>query len=99
MWRAVHADGVELTASQVIDGDVVRDLEQPTRELELGSIAIDVIEDLDERVLCQILGELAIPHHAIDEREHGPLITPDQLSKRGLSPCLREGDNVRVRQV
>src|SRR5205085_1171299 len=33
VWRAVHADGIELPTSQMIDRDVVGDLEKPTREL------------------------------------------------------------------
>ena len=83
----------------MVDRHVVGDLEEPTRELELRPIAIDVVEHLDEGVLREILGELAIADHAIDQREDRTLITANQLAKRGLAPCLREGNNVRVRQV
>ena len=99
MRRSVHAYRVELTSPQMIDRHVVGNLEQPTRELELRAIAIDVIQDLDEGILRKVLGELPIADHSVDQREDGPLITANQLSKRRLPPCLREGDNVRVGQV
>ena len=86
--RAVHADRVELPPPQMIDGDVVGDLEQPARELELRPVPVDVVQDLDEGVLREILGELAIADHAIDQREDRALIPADQLAKRRLAPCL-----------
>src|SRR5579872_5729079 len=48
--RALDADRVELPFPEMIDRQVVRDLEQPARELEFGAIAIDVVQDADERV-------------------------------------------------
>ena len=83
----------------MIDRDVVGDLEQPARELELGAVPIDVVQDLDEGVLRQVLGELAIAHHAIDEREDRPLVPADQLAKRRLAPLLGQRDDVGVRKV
>ena len=99
MRRSIHADGVELTAAEMIDGDVVGDLEKPTGELELRPIPVDVVQYLDEGVLREILGEFTIANHPVDEREHRTFVSADQLTKRGFSPCLREGDNVRVWQV
>ena len=61
--RAVDAHRVELSPPQMIDRDVVGDLEQPARELELRPVAVDVVQDLDERVLRQVLGQLAIADH------------------------------------
>src|SRR5262249_25154746 len=83
----------------MIDGHVVGDLEQPARKLELGPIPIDVVEDLDERVLREVLGELAIAHHAIDQRDSVPLVPSDHLAKRRLTPPLRERDDIGVRQI
>ena len=83
----------------MIDGDVVRDLEQPARQLELRPIALDVVEHLDEGVLREIFGELAIPNHAEDQREDRSLVAADQFAERGLAPGLREGDDVGVRQI
>src|SRR3954451_5151763 len=97
--RAVHADGVELPAPQVIDRDVVGDLEQPARKLEFGAVAVDVVQDLDESVLRQILGELAIAHHAIDERENRSLIPANQLAERSLAALLGQCDDISVRKI
>ena len=87
--RPVDADRADLSFAQVIDRDVVRDLEQPARQPEFGPIPVDVVQDLDERVLCQVLRRLAIAHHAIDEREDRPLVAPDQFAKCILAPPLR----------
>ena len=88
--RALDADRVEPTAAQVIDRDVVRDLEQPAREFELGPVAIDVVEDLDERFLRQVLGRLPVAHHAENQRKYGPLIPREQLAVGGfLFPVAR----------
>ena len=83
----------------MIDGHVVRDLEQPARELELGRVAVDVVQRLDERVLRELLGGLAVAHHPEDEREHGPLVAANELPERGLAPSLGERDDIRVGEV
>src|SRR5437762_9765949 len=84
---------------EMIDRDVVRDLEQPARELELGPIAVDVVEDLDERVLGQVLGELPVTHHPEDEREDRAFVPANQLAKCGIAPLLGQRDDVGVREV
>jgi len=96
---AVDADGLELALAEVIDREVVRDLEEPARELELGAVAIDVIEDLDEGLLREVLGGLAIAHHAEDQREDGPLVAPHELAERGVAPRPRERGEIRVREI
>src|SRR5687767_4709264 len=73
--RPVDADRVDGPLPQMVDGDVVGDLEQPARELELGPVAIDVVQHLDEAFLRQVLGGIAIPDHAKHEREDRPLVT------------------------
>src|SRR5207237_9703526 len=82
-----------------IDRDVVGDLEQPARQLEFRTVPVDVIQNLDEGVLRQILGELAIAHHAVAEGEYRPLVTPDQFSERRVSPLLRQRSDIGVRQM
>jgi demethylmenaquinone methyltransferase / 2-methoxy-6-polyprenyl-1,4-benzoquinol methylase len=99
MGRAIHAHGVELTAAEMIDRDVVGDLEQPGGELEVRSVAIEMGEDFDEGVLGQILGELTVAHHAEDEREDRPLVSLDQLAMRGVAALECEGDDVGIGQV
>ena len=85
--------------AELIDGQVVGDLEQPTRQLELGGVAVDVVERFDERVLRELLRGLAIAHHAVHEREHGPLVAADQLPERRLAPLLREDNDVGVGEI
>ena len=80
--RAVDAHRLQLSPPQVIDRDVVGDLEQPARQLEFRPIAVEVVQDLDERVLSEVLGQLAVADHPIDEREDRPLVSTDQLAKR-----------------
>src|SRR5690606_7817168 len=58
--------------------------------------AANVVEDLDERLLRQVFGPLPIAHHPIDEREHRPLVTVEQLPIRLLTPGGSEGDEVVV---
>ena len=97
--RAVEADGGQLAAAEMIDGDVVGDLEQPAREFELGPVAIDVVQDLDEGVLREVFGGLPIAHHAEDQREDGSLVSPHQLPKGRLAPFFRERGDVGIREV
>ena len=99
MRRSVDADGVELALSKVIDRHVVGDLEQPARELELGPVLVDVIEDLDERVLRQILGDLAVPYHTENEREDRTLVPAEKLAECRFPPLLGEGDDVGIGEV
>jgi hypothetical protein len=99
MRRPIHADRIELPAAQMIDRDVVRDLEQPGGELELRPIAIEVRQHLDEAVLRQVLGELAIAHHPEDQREDRSLVSANQLAMRGFAALEREGDDVGIGKV
>ena len=68
----------------MIDGRVVRDLEDPGGELELGAVRFDGVERLDEGLLREILGQLAVAHHAEDQRKDRPFVPPDQLAVRRL---------------
>jgi len=83
----------------VIDGDVVGDLEQPAREFELGPVAIDVVEDLDERFLREVFRRLVVAHHTVYERENGSLIALDQLAIGVFTPFLGEDDHLLVGYV
>src|SRR5829696_5972773 len=96
---AIHAHRIELAAAQMIDRDVVGDLEQPGRELELRAIAIEVREHLDEAVLGQVLRELPIAHHAEDQREHRALVPANQLTVRDVAALEREGDDIGIGEI
>src|SRR6266516_1324545 len=80
----------------MIDRGVVRDLEDPRRELELGIVRADGIQDLDERLLRQVLSERAVAHHAIQQRENGPLVAAHQLAERGFVALLRPRHDLRI---
>ena len=97
--RAVDTHRVELATAQMVDCHVVRNLEQPRRELEVGAVAVEVGEDLDEGVLREVLGEFPVAHHAEDEREDRPLVSRDQLPMRGIAPLEGEGDDVGIGEV
>ena len=97
MRRAVDAHRVELSLSQVIDRHVVGDLEQPARELELGPVPVDVVQHLDEGVLREILGDLAVANHTENQGEDRPLVPSEKLAERRLPPLLGERDDVGVR--
>jgi hypothetical protein len=68
----------------MVDCEVIRDLEKPARELELGTVSIEVVQNLDEGFLREVLGHLAIAHHPEDERKNRALITGEQLAVRGF---------------
>ena len=61
--RALEREGVELAAAEVIDGGVVRDLEDPGRELVFRPVAVQRIQHLDESFLGEVLREFPVPHH------------------------------------
>ena len=80
----------------MIDREVVRDLEQPARELELGAVPVDMVQDLDERILRQVLRQLAVADHAEDEREYRSFVAAHELAERGFAPLLGETNDIGV---
>ena len=96
MRRAVERKRVEFAPAQVIDRRVVGDLEDPGGELELGAIGLDRVERLDERLLRQVLRQLAVPHHAEEQREDRPLVAADQLTVRRLATRAGHEDDLLV---
>jgi hypothetical protein len=72
--RAVDRDRIELLLSQIVDGMVVRDLEDPIAELVSGLVRVDGIEGPDEGFLGQVLGEGAIADHTEDQAEDRTLV-------------------------
>ena len=47
----------------------VGDLEDPAGELELGPVGADGVQGLDEGLLGQVLGRLAVADHAVNQGE------------------------------
>src|SRR5467141_3770958 len=80
----------------MIDRGIVRDLEDPRRELELGIVRADGVQDLDERLLGQVLREGAVAHHAIQQRENGPFVAAHQLAERGFVALLGPRHDLRI---
>src|SRR5262245_3381643 len=83
----------------MIDRRVVRDLEDPGGELELGTVRVNGIQDLDKGFLCQVFRELAIPHHTENEREDRTLVAMNERTVRGLAALFGERDHILVRLV
>src|SRR5688572_22585230 len=82
---------------QVVDGGVVRDLEEPVRELALrGLVAVETAERLHEGVLSQVLGQRPVAHHTGDEVEHRTLEAVDQLPVSALGTAERVLDELFV---
>lgn len=94
--RAFDADRVELALAEMIDGEVVRDLEQPARELEFRTVAIDVVQDANERILREIFRGLAIADHAENEREDGSFVAVNELPERRFPSFFGEGCDIGV---
>src|SRR5882672_2981763 len=80
----------------MIDRGIVGDLEDPRRELELGIVRADGVQDLDERLLGQVLREGAVAHHAIQQRENGPFVAAHQLAERGFVALLGPRHDLRI---
>ena len=92
--RIVDRDERDARPPQRIDGGVVSDSEQPTRQpprrVERGQLEVG----LDERLLSEVLGRRAVPfvtQHPADQADHRPLITSDDL----LECRLRTGQSFR----
>ena len=80
----------------MIDGQIVRDLEEPARKFEFRAVAIEVVEDLDERLLREVFRGLAIAHHSEDERKNGPLISREKLAVCRFRSLSRQLDDFRI---
>src|SRR6266498_868568 len=80
----------------MIDGCVVCDLEDPGGKLEFRPVGFDRVQRLDESLLRQILGQLAIPDHPIEQGEKRPLVPSDELPVRGLLAPPGQGHDVLI---
>src|SRR5690606_24043297 len=83
----------------MIERRVVRDLEDPGAELVRGVVPLQVVQHLDEGVLGEVFGPLPVPDQAINEGEHRPFITADQLAICRLTPLQGAGDHFLIGQL
>src|SRR5688572_349681 len=81
----------------MIDRRIVGDLEYPGGELVLRAVRFDRVQRLDEGLLCEILGELAVAHHAVEQREERALVAPHELPIRRLLSPPGECNDLLVR--
>src|SRR6266550_3591262 len=72
----------------MIDGGVVRDLENPGRKLELGTIRFDPVQHFDERFLRVVFSVRAIAHHPVERRKHRTLVATHELPECGSMTLL-----------
>ena len=90
--RVVESDEVArpaLGAPELVEDAVLRDLEEPRREARAQREAPQPLEDAQEDVLGEVLGEGALadhPQHVVEDRA---LVGPDDERERALVPCLR----------
>ena len=82
--------GVELALSQVIDGVVVRDLEDPAAELVTRIVRPDRPECPDKGLLSKILGQRPITNHTEYERKDRALVPSEKLPERRLPALVQE---------
>ncbi len=78
--RPFDGNDVQFLLPQMIDREIVSDLEQPGGKLVRRIVSLEVVQGADERLLCKVLGEFAVSHHAIDEREHRLLEADDEFA-------------------
>ena len=67
--------------AEVVDGRIVRDLEQPARELPPGIVGVEPPERLDEDLLRQVLGGPRVLDHAQHQAVDGALEPRHQLAE------------------
>jgi len=88
--RAMDGDRIETALSQMIDGVVVGDLQDPVAELVAGLVRADRVERADERFLSEVFRLGPVAHHAVDQREDGTLVAGEDLAERGLPAAGRQ---------
>src|SRR5690606_34971788 len=97
--RTVQRQHLRLLLAEPVQRRVVRDLEDPRTELVRRVVAVERVQDLDERVLREVLGLLAVADQPVDEGEHGPLVTSDQLAIRRVTALTGTGDDLLVGEI
>ena len=56
-----------------------------------------MVQHLDEGVLREVLGDLAVPNHTENQGKDRPLVPSEKLAERRLPPLLGELDDIGVR--
>ena len=77
-----------LERTQLVEHAVLRDLEEPGREPRPVGEALEALEDAQEDLLRQVLGEVAVADEAQDVVVDGLLVRPDDQGERPLVSAL-----------
>lgn len=96
---AVERDRLRGAPPEMVDRGVVRDPEEPTRELQFGPIGVEPVQGPDEGVLRELLGDFAVPDHPEHEGEDGPLIALDERARPRVAPTERELDQFDIGEL
>ena len=86
-----------LAGAQLVEHAVLRHLEEPRRELAAERESRQPVEDADEDLLRQILGQRAVARQPVDVVEDRRLVRPHDERERALVPPLGLAQDVRVR--
>ena len=95
----MNRDCLQFLPAEVIDRQVVRDLEQPGRELVGAVVAIEIIESADKGFLSQVFSSFSISDHSINNREHRPLEAIDQLPGGSIVTTTTQDNQLLVTLV
>src|SRR5262249_59029700 len=89
--------GPTLRRPQLVQDAVLRDLEEPGRELRARREPREPLEDAEEDLLRQILGQGAVADEAEDVVEDRHLIGPHDEGKRPLIAFLSLPQDAKIR--
>src|SRR5207245_1672400 len=67
--------------------------------LELRPVRFDAVQDFDERLLREVLGERAIAYHPVQQREHRTFVPAHQLAESGVVSLLCPRDDLLIAGV
>ena len=80
----------------MIDGHIVRDLEQPAGKLELRAVLVDVVEHLHEGILREVFGQFAVSNHPVYERKDRAFVAAHKLAEREFPPLLGQTNDIGI---
>ena len=86
-----------LARAQLVEHAVLRHLEEPGRELAAERELRQALEDAEEDLLRQVLGERPVadePEHVVEDRR---LVRPDDQREGALVTPLRFAQNPEIR--
>jgi hypothetical protein len=86
-----------LTRTELVEDPVLRHLEEPGRELRAEGELREPLEDAEEDLLCQVLGQRAVAHEPQDIVVDGRLVGTDDEGESPLVTALGLPQNSGIR--